>query len=64
MPEFTSNSSESTDAGLAFLQDLEARHDRVLAELDALQAQVEEVLEDYLRSRDASAASNGRQEAA
>lgn len=64
MAEFASNSTESTEAGLAFLQDLEARHDRVLAELDALQSRVEEVLEDYLRSRDASTASNGRQEAA
>jgi hypothetical protein len=39
--------------GLAFLEELESKHNQVLAELEQLNARIEGVLDEYLKSRHA-----------
>ncbi|MCA9133284.1 MAG: hypothetical protein KDA45_09020 [Planctomycetales bacterium] len=50
----TVQTTEPANSGLAFLEDLAARHSYVLDELEGLNARIEEVLTSYSKSRQAA----------
>lgn len=49
--EATDKDTQARSVALGFLEEMEAKHQRVLTELDELNARIEKVLDEYLQSR-------------